>query len=161
MITTNVMVVIFFILSIIIPFITNFFDYRPARGMLYWELLIQYSLFFNIGCFFLLGFMGHILYGQEIANILEWQFSPFQYELAFAELAIATLGFMGTLYRKEFWLATITVAVIWLTGASITQLYYKVWEFSFIIYWNIFIVFWLIFLYSIYNEQPTKYITKE
>lgn len=159
--TTNIMVVIFFMLSIIVPFISNFFAYKPAAGPFYWEILIKYSLFFNVGCFFLLGFMGHILYGKDIAILLSWDFSPFQYELAFSELALAMLGFMGTLYNKEFWLATINSSVLWLIGASITQLYFHSWEFSFIIYWNIFIAFWLTFIYIMYLEQPTKYIIKQ
>lgn len=150
-ITNNILAIIFFGLSIIIPVVINSFYYKSIKTN-YLEYLMKYTFFFNIGCLFLLGFIGQILYPSDIANILSWKQSPFQYQLAFSELAIAALGFIGTLSKKGFWLATIINTVIWLLGASLVQILFTKSGISFIAYWNIFIALWLILIYSIYTN---------
>lgn len=117
-------------------------------------LLLKYALFFNVGCLFITGFLGQILYGPEIAACLAWSWSPFQYELAFSELSLGALGLISPIFHKEFWLATVIGSSIWLLGGSGVHLYYLLIEgnsailhASFVIGWNIFITLWLIGLY--------------
>lgn len=120
-----------------------------------WSLMLKHALFFNVGCLFLTGFMGQLLYGPEIAASLAWGWSPFQYELAFSELSLAILGLLSPLFYEEFWLATIIAACVWLLGGAGVHLYYLFMEGNeailnagFAIGWNIFIACWLILLYS-------------
>ena len=144
-----------FFLSIAIPFfvviigdIKSTFKYVP-------ELLLKYALFFNVGCLFIAGFMGQLLYGHEIAACLGWSWSPFQYELAFSELCLGVLGLISPIFGREFWLATVIGSVIWLLGGSGVHLYYLIFEgntalleVSFVIGWNICLSLWLIGLYA-------------
>ncbi len=117
-------------------------------------LLLKHALFFNVGCLFMTGFMGQLLYGPEIAACLAWGWSPFQYELAFSELCLGVLGLISPIFYREFWLATIIGSTVWLLGGAGVHLYYLMIEgnkailnASFAIGWNIFIAFWLIGLY--------------
>lgn len=117
-------------------------------------LLLKHALFFNVGCLFMTGFMGQLLYGPEIAACLSWGWSPFQYELAFSELCLGILGLISPIFHREFWLATIIGSAVWLLGGAGVHLYYLMIEgnsailnASFAIGWNIFIALWLIGLY--------------
>lgn len=152
-ITSNILAISFFVLSVVVPLFNKFLFNRSINHIEYLELLIKYSLFFNVGCLFFLGFMGHMLYPSDVAAMLGWSKSPFQFQLAFSELAIAALGFYGTLSSNRFWLATIINTSIWLLGTSITH-YFFAPNLAFMFYWNIFLVFWLILIYSIYYNYP-------
>ena len=106
--------------------------------------------------------MGQLFYGPDIAALLGWAWSPFQYELAFSELALAFLGLISPLFKREFWLATIIASSTWLIGGSAVHLYYlilgsqEVLKAGFVIGWNLFIAFWLIGLYSLYGLLARK-----
>lgn len=118
------------------------------------ETFLQYALFLNIGCAFVVGFAGQLLYGQEIARCVGWPASPFQYELGFSELALGVMGLLSALFDYQFWLATIICASIWLWGTAGVQLYYVLSTHSlaavdFGTWWNIALPLWLGFLYTL------------
>ncbi len=154
---------LFFALSIIIPFFVVLFAHPKYDLNELPELLITYALFFNVGCLFLAGCVGQFFYGADIAAEIGWSWSPFQYELAFSELSIAILGFVSPVFDKGFWLATIIATVVWLLGGSAVHLYYlfaegnqAVLNASFAIAWNICIAFWLIGLYLAFKAVRTQ-----
>ncbi len=150
-----VLSLVLFSLSILIPgLVVLFGGFQPSFRYVP-ELLLKYALFFNVGCLFIVGFMGQLLYGPEIAACLGWGWSPFQYELAFSELCLGILGLISPIFYREFWLATIIGSVVWLIGGSGVHLYHLIIEGnmavlngSFVIGWNIFISLWLIGLYA-------------
>jgi len=156
-----VLSLVLFGLSLVIPFLVMLFagekfDYKELP-----QLLLSYSLFFNVGCLFLTGFLGQLLYSHEIALSLGWDWSPFQYELGFSELALAVLGLISPLFHKEFWAATIISSAIWLLGGAGVHLYYllgseAVLDARFVIGWNIFLVIWLVGLYCYYIRSSTN-----
>ncbi len=118
------------------------------------EMLLKYTLFFNVGCLFIMGCAGQFLYAQEISACIGWSWSPFQYELAFSELCLGVLGLLSPIFFREFWLATIVAAIIWLLGGSAVHMYYlmsgndAILNASFVIVWNILTSLWLVALYS-------------
>jgi len=152
-----------FLISLLLPvgyFISTSSEVRPAAIT---EMLIKYALFFNVGCLFIVGAAGQFLYAPEIAACLGWGSSPFQYELAFSELALGLLGLLAPIFHREFWLATISAAVIWLFGASAVHLYYlielgdqAILNASFVVIWNIVIACWLVGLYVALSKPLLK-----
>lgn len=128
------------------------------------EMFLKYSLFFNVGCLFILGATAQFLYAPEISGCIGWSWSPFQYELAFSELALGILGLLAPIFYREFWLATIISASVWLVGASLVHLYYLVslgnlaiLNASFVIGWNIVIALWLMCMYTALAKPLTKF----
>jgi hypothetical protein len=150
-----------FVISILLPLIHILLLHQGERYLVnIQELMLKYALFFNIGCLFVVGFAGQILYSREIASCVAWQWSPFQYELAFSELALGVLGLSCTLFNHHFWLATIIGSCVWLLGAAGTQLYDKLLHgttavagANFVISWNIFLSIWLIALYVLFYKS--------
>ena len=128
------------------------------------DTFLQYALFLNIGCAFIVGFAGQLLYGSEIARCVGWPTSPFQYELAFSEFSLGVMGLLSALFDYQFWLATIIGVSIWLWGAAGVQLYYALSTgtlatVDFGTWWNILLPFWLSFLYVLslcYTEKKVK-----
>ena len=142
---------VLFFASLIMPFCQILFVDKYFRFHNVSEILLKYALFFNVGCLFIVGGAGQFLYGPEIAAGVGWNWSPFQYELAFSELGLGLLGLLCPLYRKEFWLATIIASSVWLVGGSAVHLYAFYVEGNtaittamFVIIWNIVITAWLI-----------------
>lgn len=142
-----------FAISVIIPVFHIIFADKRFSWPNIPEIMIKYSLFFNVGCLFITGFAGQFLYAQEISSCIGWSWSPFQYELAFSELGLGILGLISPIFHKEFWLATIIGAVVWFLGGSAVHLYYliqgneSILNASFVIVWNIFLALWLIGFY--------------
>lgn len=161
MILNMILLVLLFLLSLLAPLVHTLFFSRNNTESIQ-EMLLKYSLFFNIGCLFIIGFAGHFLYPKEIAQCLSWNWSPFQYELSFSELALAILGMSCSIFNYQFWLATIIASSIWLLGASGVHIYYDlisgtvISNGAFVVYWNIFIVFWIIGLYFFYHKSMPK-----
>lgn len=160
MILNMVLLIGLFLLSLAVPLLQILLDKDHKNCSSIHEILLKYSLFFNIGCLFMLGFAGHIIYSSEIASSLSWNWSPFQYELSFSELALAILGLISCLFNHHFWLATIICSVIWLLGASGVHIYYDLFygsdviaQGAFVVYWNIFISLWIVGLYILYHKN--------
>lgn len=150
-----------FICSLIAPFLHQVI-FNKNNSSTVPELLLKYSLFFNVGCLFFSCSLGQLLYPESIAIDLGWTFSEFQKELAFSELSVGFLGLICNLFDCQFWLATIISAVIWFIGSAISYLYYSlvyntslISKAAFVIYWNIFIALWLIVLFYLYISKKT------
>lgn len=71
------------------------------------EIFFSYLLFFCVGIMGLLGFYGHAFMSDAIAQKIGWPTgSPFQLEIASANLAFGVIGVLCLFYRDLFWLAT-------------------------------------------------------
>ena len=150
-----------FIVSIIIP-LSHFFN-KTFNASSLPVIMLKSALFFNVGCLFITGCAGQLLYGPAIAACLGWSWSPFQYELAFSELALALIGLISPLFHKEFWLATVIAAATWLVGGTAVHIYYlfiegnqSILNASFVMYWNVFIALWIIGWYIAARSQFQK-----
>ena len=86
------------------------------------ELLLLYSM--GIAGFrsIFSGFVMHFFFADQVAESIGWAAgSPFQTEVAFANLAIGTLG-AATFWRRDFWLPYLIVSTIFGWGAGFTHL---------------------------------------
>jgi hypothetical protein len=166
--TLNMLILIgLFVVSVIAPLVqTLLLAPVEKNAEAISETFLQYTLFLNIGCAFVVGFAGQLLYGQEIARCVSWPASPFQYELGFSELALGILGLLSPLFTHQFWLATIICASVWLWGTAGVQLYsvlsatHSLAAVDFGTWWNSALPFWLGFLYTLsmmyYTEKKVK-----
>lgn len=169
MLLNMILLITLFATSILIPlFQFIFLDKNQKKFFNIQEMFLRYTLFFNIGCLFMLGFAGQLIYAKEIADCLNWgsagiTLSPFQYELSFSELSLSILGLISGLFNYQFWLATIIASVIWLLGASGVHIFYDIYYSSniisngaFVVYWNIFIALWILGLYVWYIKKGVR-----
>jgi hypothetical protein len=71
------------------------------------ELLLVYLLAVNIGLGGILAWYGHTFMADEIARKIGWQpGSPFQFEVALADLSWGVCGVLCIWFRQGFWTAT-------------------------------------------------------
>jgi len=82
------------------------------------EVLLFYLLVVFVGVGGLMGFLGHTFMAREIALKIGWQSSPFQFEVAVADLAFGVLGIMCIWQRRGFWTATGIGYSIFLLGCA-------------------------------------------
>ena len=88
-------------------------------------LFLMYLLFCNVGLMGFLGFFSHTAYSGETANLIGWPLgTPFQYEIAMANLGFGVLGLLCIFIRTlSFWFATIVGSSVFLFGALGVHLY--------------------------------------
>lgn len=81
--------------------------------------LLKSIIFCSIGCMGLLGFYAHTFMADQTARAIGWpKGSPFQFEVAVANLAFGILGILSPLFRPLFWTATVIGSVVFLFGAA-------------------------------------------
>jgi hypothetical protein len=91
---------------------------RPVSWMRVAEVLLFYLLVIFVGVGGLLGFLGHTFKAGEIALQIGWQASPFQFEVAVANLAFGVLGILCIWQRRGFRTATGIGYAIFLLGCG-------------------------------------------
>jgi hypothetical protein len=80
---------------------------------------LGYLLPISVGLGGLLAFSGHTMRADEIARSIGWPTgSPFQFEVAVANLAFGVLGLLCAKFRDGFWTATILGYGVFLEGAA-------------------------------------------
>jgi hypothetical protein len=90
---------------------------RTPRNII--EIILLYLLVINVGLGGLIAFYGHTFRSDEIARSIGWQpGSPFQYEIAIANLSYGILGVLCLWLRKDFWLAAGIGAAVFGLGAA-------------------------------------------
>ncbi len=91
---------------------------RPVSRARVMEILLLYLLVIFVGVGGLMGFLGHTFMAREIAMKIGWQPSPFQFEVAAANLAFGILGIMCLWVRGSFWTATGVGWSVFLLGCA-------------------------------------------
>jgi len=91
---------------------------RPVSAGRVAEVLLLYLLVIFVGLGGLLGFLGHTFKAPDIALQIGWQPSPFQFEVAVANLAFGVLGVMCIWQRRGFRTATGLGYAIFLLGCG-------------------------------------------
>jgi hypothetical protein len=91
---------------------------RPVSAGRCVEVLLLYLLVIFAGVGGLMGFLGHTFIAREVALKIGWQPSPFQFEVAMANLAFGVLGLMCIWQRQGFRTATGIGYAIFLLGCG-------------------------------------------
>jgi hypothetical protein len=90
---------------------------RDNRKMV--EIFLMYFLVIFVGVTGILGFVGHTFMPDRIARLIGWPIgSPFQFEVAVADLAFGILGIFCIWMRDSFWTATGIGSSIYFLGAA-------------------------------------------
>jgi len=88
------------------------------------EVLLLYLLVIGSGVAGILAFIVHTFTADAIARSIGWQpGSPFQFEVAVADLSYGVLGLMCIRWRGTFWLATGIATSIFFLGCNYGHLY--------------------------------------
>jgi len=83
------------------------FGKQPRTKLRAVELLLLYLLAVNVGIGGILAWYGHTFMADEIARKIGWQpGSPFQFEVAVADLSWGVCGVLCIWLRHNFWTAT-------------------------------------------------------
>ncbi len=103
------------ILFLIISKITN----KPLNKKRIVKIFLMSFLVISVGLGSIWAFIGHVFLSAQVAASIGWAAgSPFQLEVAFANLAIGVLGILCYWIRGNFWTATVISSSIFLLGAS-------------------------------------------
>jgi hypothetical protein len=111
----------FFVLGMILAAIHIFRKpVNPQEKHKKLEIILMYYIVFAIGVTGLFAAYGHIFMANQIAQDIGWPTgSPFQTEVAFANLAFGVLGILCIWIRGKFWLATIIGSGVFLFADGI------------------------------------------
>ncbi len=92
---------------------------QPRTKVRVVELLLLYLLVINIGFGCVLAWYGHTFMADEIARKIGWPVgSPFQFEVAVADLSWGVCGILCYWFRNEFWTATGIGSAVFLLGCA-------------------------------------------
>lgn len=90
------------------------FRHAPESGIVY-----RWTAFFALGFTSIFAFVMHAYYPEMAAHSIGWQNSPFQFEVATADLAFGMLGILSFNASFGFRAATTIAATIFLWGDAI------------------------------------------
>lgn len=125
--------------------------------------LIAYLMLLAVGVSGLWGFFMHAFYPTLAASFIGWKPSPFQFEVAVANLGIGLAGVFSFRATKGFRMATTVVTTCFLWGAAAGHLKQMVTEHNFhpgnagvIFYTDLFIPLLLIILLVMHNSRSRR-----
>lgn len=90
-----------------------------------WGRLLDHFLLLSVGVSYLYNFVMHSVFGDFTAEIIGWDQSPFQLEVAYASLGFAAVGFLA-FPRRQGWmvkLAALLGPALFLWGAAGGHIY--------------------------------------
>lgn len=90
------------------------------------EIVYRWLAFFALGLSSLYAFVMHAFFPELAAKSIGWAVSPFQYEVAMANLAIGVIAILSFNASFGFRLATVIAAVFWLWGDAAGHIYQMV-----------------------------------
>lgn len=127
------------------------------------EIVFRWVALLPLGVASIFAFVMHLFFPHIASTTIGWVMSPFQYEVAMANLAIGVLGILAFHANYSFRLATVIAAIIWLWGDACIHIY-QMWAYHNFAIGNAGSWFWmdifvpLILLICIINLRPGKLI---
>ncbi len=111
--------VVFVCVTLIAFSLLLFLGREPRTKARIVQLLLLYLLVINVGVGGLLAWYGHTFMADEIARNIGWQpGSPFQFEVALADLSWGVCGILCIWLREGFWTATGIGSSVFLLGCA-------------------------------------------
>lgn len=118
------MFTLYIVLMIAGPLLHLYFSRAPRTRERVIEVWLLYLLVVGAGLQGIVAFIGHAFIPDEIARSIGWQpGSPFQFEVAVADLSYGVLGIMCIWFRGGFWLATGVATSVFLLGCNYGHIY--------------------------------------
>jgi hypothetical protein len=117
-----VRVLLFGVLPLVLAVAHVWLDERVRHRAQRLEVFLLYMLAVGVAGSAIGGFFAHAFLADEVAESIGWPAgSPFQREVAFANLALGTLGVLAMNRRDGFRDATVIAVTIFAGGATITH----------------------------------------
>lgn len=111
--------VIFFIIGIAAAIIKIAVTKKQLTGVDKAGVFLLYLIVMCIGAEGIFAFLGHAFKPDLIAEQIGWPTgSPFQFEIAIANLSYGVLGFLCIIFRGRFWMAVVIGNSVFLWGAA-------------------------------------------
>lgn len=79
---------------------------------------LSWILFFAVGVIGVWAFFGHAFRSQQVAASIGWQTSPFQFEVAVANLGLGVAGVLAPWHSTDYAIAITIVGSCFLWGAA-------------------------------------------
>ncbi len=108
--------VILFAIALVGGFVT--IVARKQKGAARFQTLAGWLLVCHMGLGGVWAFVGHTVFHTQVAESIGWPPSPFQWEVAVANLAVGTLGLLSAVYRGQFRLAAAIAGNVFLLGCA-------------------------------------------
>jgi hypothetical protein len=111
--------VIYLVIALVSAFIRVIIIKRDTTGLEKVRIFLLYLIVMCIGVQGILAFYAHAFMADFVAEQIGWApGSPFQFEMAIANLSYGILGFMCIRFKGNFWIAVVTGNLILLLGAA-------------------------------------------
>lgn len=132
----------FFVIGLVFSAVSLARRPAPRTAPVVVEALFKWFLFFSIGASYLYNAVMHTVFAEMAAGFIGWANSPFQYEVGFASLGFAAVGFLATWRSFDMRLAAILGPALFLWGAAGGHIYQMITAHNFapgnagIIFWT-------------------------
>ena len=113
----------FFVIGLVFSAVSLARTPAPRTAPVVVEALFKWFLFFSIGASYLYNAVMHTVFAEMSAGFIGWANSPFQYEVGFASLGFAAVGFLATWRSFDMRLAAILGVALFLWGAAGGHIY--------------------------------------
>ncbi|MEQ9690516.1 MAG: hypothetical protein RLO48_12355 [Bauldia litoralis] len=132
----------FFVIGLVFSAVSLARRPAPRTAPVVVEALFKWFLFFSIGASYLYNAVMHTVFAEMSASFIGWANSPFQYEVGFASLGFAAVGFLATWRSFDMRLAAVLGPALFLWGAAGGHIYQMITAHNFapgnagIIFWT-------------------------
>ncbi|MEQ8696559.1 MAG: hypothetical protein RLT05_08370 [Bauldia litoralis] len=132
----------FFVIGLVFSAVSLARRPAPRTAPVVVEALFKWFLFFSIGASYLYNAVMHTVFAEMSASFIGWANSPFQYEVGFASLGFAAVGFLATWRSFDMRLAAVLGPALFLWGAAGGHIYQMITAHNFapgnagIIFWS-------------------------
>ncbi len=140
----SIMLSVIFLAATLIGFALHLtLSRQPCTKSKVVEILLLYLLAVNIGVGGILAWYGHTFMADEIARKIGWQLgSPFQFEVAVADLSWGVCGVLCIWLKQHFWTATGIGSAVFLLGCAFGHVRQIIQEGNMAVY-NAGLVLWI------------------
>ncbi len=116
----------FLVIGLVFSLVSVLRAQNPVAAPVVIEALLKWFLFFSVGVSLLYNAIMHTMFADMAAAFIGWSNSPFQYEVGFASLGFAAVGFLATWRGFDMRLAAILGPALFLWGAAGGHIYQMV-----------------------------------
>lgn len=145
--------VYFFSAAIVVALAELFISKKPKTQERILEVFLRNIILFSIGLQGVFAFMGHAFMADKVAEQIGWPTgSPFQFEIAVANLAMGLAGIACAFIKnKYYWLAVVQIAAVFIFGAAYGHFVQHAKGDNSPYNWGIFLFFGDIFVPAVYT----------
>ncbi len=116
---------------LILALIFIFINRLASRSISFFEIVYRWVSLFPLGFTAIYAFVMHAAYPNFTAATIGWSNSPFQYEVAMADLAFGVLAILSFRASYGFRLATVIGSTVWLWGDASGHIYQMITQQNF------------------------------